>query len=81
MKKKILISVASVCFIGFGVLLFANGPEPQPENPGPTTPPGETNTKGCINQPGKNDGHCATDGIHYLCENKGTKDCVKGQYP
>lgn len=37
--------------------------------------------KGCVNKPGINDGHCATDGIFYLCENKGTKDCVKGLYP
>lgn len=37
--------------------------------------------KGCVNKPGKNDGHCATDGIFYLCENRGSKDCVMGIYP
>lgn len=36
---------------------------------------------GCVNKPGQNDGHCATDGIFYLCENKGSKDCVIGLYP
>lgn len=39
------------------------------------------NEAGCINKPGNNDGHCATDGTFYLCENKGSKDCMKGQYP
>lgn len=36
---------------------------------------------GCVNKPGSNDGHCATDGTFYLCENSGSKDCKKGLYP
>lgn len=78
MKKKILLTAASLCFLCCGLLLFADGPIPEPENPDPTVPPGGPNTRGCINQPGKNDGHCATDGTYYLCENEGRKDCVKG---
>lgn len=78
MKKKILLTAASLCFLCCGLLLFANNVIIDWVDTGTGNGPGKN---GCVNKPGSNDGHCATDGTYYLCENDGRKDCVKGQYP
>lgn len=39
-------------------------------------------TKGCVIQPGGNDGRCVTDGDTYFCKNAWPfRNCVKGSVP
>lgn len=82
MKRKILYACVGVLILGAAIVGYSGAG--QSNNFELLTGELEAltlNENGCVNKPGSNDGHCATDGTFYLCENSGSKDCKKGVYP